>query len=1091
MPLLAAVSLLLTAQTPIELNTPPRNVWVFRSVLDHRARMSTIALAEEFWVAYDATNCGIYKFWSGSVSFDGAVYTTVHGPQPTSKGGAYVQGEVDKPVWHLLVDSSPVNALPKFRGYKILPGNVVRYQFEITYKDKTFRIYETPMLLRQGNNAIGLSRKFEFEVLGGGAIPKGVQFSLNGFDFEKAIATGGAAKASDRITFDGTPGKVVHPITPKAIPPTVPKNLFASVDPSGPLFDPTNQDKQDVREPGLAFRAYQLDRILTRIPKLVPNQSPNVSRKIDQVGFLAEEDFGIAGKFYVNISGWIKIETPGLYHFRLGSDDGSRLKIRNEQVVDHDGVHTATSKDGSMELGAGSHEIQIEYFNNDADAFLQLEWKRQGDANWDLVPAEAFETLATDVKVVAPGAKKVMDSLFPFRPGDGTPEVAVHPSFDLSTPRPADFNPRVGGFDFLPDGRMVICTWDADGAVYVVEGVQSGDPNQVKVTQIATGLAEPLGIKVHDGAIYVFQKQELTKLVDTDGDGKIDEFYALANGFGVTENFHEFSFGLVYDKGYFYGNLALGINPGGRSTGTQDWARGRVIKINAKTGDFEFVAAGLRTPNGIMRTAKGEILLTDNQGDWVPSCKLLELIPGAFYGNRSVEPQGTEGRAVTAPICWFPQGEIGNSISQPAPFEYGPYKGQIVVGDVTHGGLKRVQMEKVNGRYQGTAFRMTQGLEAGINRVIVGPDKAIYVGGIGSTGNWGQEGKERYGLQRLAYNGKTTFEMLAVKPCTNGLQIELTEPLLDNGLPYVREDFIVNSWTYVPTIEYGGPKVDEKAHVVKSLSLSSDRKSLFIEVDGIAAGRVYYTKLPTELSSKDRKQLWSTEAWTTINNVPQRLGKVQPLVTTASRSELSAQEKAEGFVSLFNGTSLDNFRGYNRKDLPKGWVLTDGSLTYVPGVEGGDIITKEQYGDFELRLEWRIAEGGNSGIMYRVRELDGPSYMTGTEMQVLDDARHPDGKNAVTSAGSSYALYPPTQNVVLPANHWNQIRLICKGNKIEHWLNGVKVVEYDKDSADFKDRLAKSKFKDWAEFAKYPSGYLAFQDHGDIVAYRNIRIRKL
>lgn len=1087
-------------------NQPARDVWVFRSVLDLHARIATLAIAPGYWLSYDGSNCGLYKFWKGDVKFDGAVYTTVHGPQPTSNGAAIEEGSTDEDVWTVFVDGQPQKVKPQFRGHLIdlKDRSVVHFQYEFKVNGKLVRVNETPQVLWDGANLVGLRRKFEVgEYTKDGFVPT----PLGNLSFAVVLGkANGIFKnfKADGGTYSVEGGKNLLKISNGTTtvdaffdaPQTVVVNswdatqIFASINQQGDNPG-SKQDKSDVREQGLAFRAYQLDRPLLYIPRLVPNQTPNFARKIDQIAFLGEDDFGVKDKFYCNISGWLKIPKGGLYQFRLGSDDGSRMFLRGEKVIDNDGVHEATTKEGSRELEAGPQPIMVEYFNNTPDEFLQLEWKRPGEANWEVIPPEAFETIADEVRVVSPGIKKVIDSLFPQRPGDGTPEVSVHPSFDLTTPRPKDFDPRVGGIDFYPDGRMLLCTWDPDGAVYEISGTETGDPSKVKVKRIAQGLAEPLGIKIVGKDIYVFQKQEMTRLRDLDGDGIIDEYYTLTNKYGVTENFHEFSFGLVYDKGYLYGTLAIGIDPSGRSTAKQNIDRGRVIKVNAKTGDFEYVASGLRTPNGIMMNSKGQIFLTDNQGDWLPSCKLIEFTPGAFYGNRSVDPDGTKGMKDVLPICWFPQGEIGNSTSQPAAFDYGPYKGQMIVGDVTHGGLKRVYMERVNGRLQGTAFRMTQGLEAGINRVIIGPDKAIYVGGIGSTGNWGQEGKERFGLQRLAYNNKPTFEMLAVRPAKNGAEIELTEPIKDNGQTFYLSDFFVSSWTYVPENTYGGPKVDEKQLPVKSVTISKDRKKIFLEFDGEAPNRVVYFKLPAELQSASGELMWSTEAWSTVNSVPNRVGKIDPAKMNASREVLSPEEQAEGFKFLFNGKSMDAFRGYKRKDLPKGWVIADGMLAYVPGVEGGDIVTKEEYGDFELRMDWKISEGGNSGVMYHVQETQDASYDTGIEMQILDNLRHGDGKNPLTSAGSAYGLYAPTANIVLPANHWNRIRIISKGNHVEHWLNGVKVVEYEKDSPDFKDRLAKSKFKDWPEFAKYATGHIALQDHGNTVAFRNIRIRRL
>lgn len=1096
-------------QDVVAKNKPSRDVWVFRCGLDDNARTVTMALAPKYWLTYDAVTCGIFKFWNGDVNFDGAVYTTVHGPQPTTKGAAIEEGSIGA-VWSVKVNGQTIPAKAQFRGHVFdsKDKSVVHFQYDLSAGGKTFRVNETPIMLWRGDSPVGLRRQFSFgEYKTGILMPKqlgNTTFTVslgkaNGI-FKKFNTTGAiysVANGSNQLEITENGATVDALLDSSANNSTAelqPSEILATIDPQNGAAPQGagNQQKEDVREPGLAFRAYQLDRAMLFIPRLVPNQTPNVNRKIDQIAFADASDFGIKDKFYANITGWIKVDAGGLYKFRLGSDDGSRLFLRNEKVIDNDGIHEATSLEGSLELGKGSHPLRLEYFNNTPEEFLQLEWKKPGDTNWELVPEEAFETVADEVHVVSPGFKKVIDLLFPSRPGDGRPETTVHPSFTLSTPRPKDFDPRVGGMDFYPDGRMLMCTWDADGAVYEISGTESGDPTKVQVKRIAVGLAEPLGIKIVGKDVYVLQKQELTRLRDNDGDGIMDDYFTLANSFGTTGNFHEFNFGLEYDKGFLYGNLAIGIDPGGRSTAKQNIDRGRVIKVDIKTGEFKYIASGLRTPNGIGKNSKGEIFITDNQGDWLPSCKLIELTPGSFYGNRSVDPEGTKGLKDVLPVCWFPHGEIGNSISQPAAFDYGPYKGQMIVGDVTHGGLKRVFIEKVNGRYQGTAFRMTQGLEAGINRVVIGPDKAIYVGGIGSTGNWGQEGKERYGLQRLAYNAKTTFEILAVRPATNGAEIELTEPVKELGLPLYLSDFNVTSWTYVPENTYGGPKVDEKQLTVKSITFSKDRKKFFLEFDGQAPNRLVYFKLPSSLQSTKGDLLWSTEAWSTVNSVPKRTGQVKAANAVANRTVLSQEETDLGFKFLFNGTSLDAFRGYNKKELPKGWVIADEVLAYVPGVEGGDMVTKEQYTDFDLRLEWKIAEGGNSGIMTHVKEIEGAAtFQSGIEMQVLDDDRHGDGKNPLTSAGSAYGLYAPSAKVRLQANEWNQARLVSKGNHVEHWLNGVKIVEYEKDSPDFKEKLAKSKFKDWKDFAKFSIGHIAFQDHGDVVAYRNIRIRKL
>lgn len=187
---------------------------------------------------------------------------------------------------------------------------------------------------------------------------------------------------------------------------------------------------------------------------------------------------------------------------------------------------------------------------------------------------------------------------------------------------------------------------------------------------------------------------------------------------------------------------------------------------------------------------------------------------------------------------------------------------------------------------------------------------------------------------------------------------------------------------------------------------------------------------------------------------------------------------------------VTEWRGYRRDTLPTAWRFDhDGVLTFSGS--GGDIITKRQFGDFELELEWRIAAGGNSGIFYRADEGTRAIYENAAEMQVLDNAAHPDGKLATTSAGASFALYGPARDVSRPAGEWNVARLVVRGPHVEHWLNGVKVVEFELWSPEWKARVAASKFTAWPAYGWNDRGYIGLQDHGDMVSFRHMRIREV
>lgn len=206
---------------------------------------------------------------------------------------------------------------------------------------------------------------------------------------------------------------------------------------------------------------------------------------------------------------------------------------------------------------------------------------------------------------------------------------------------------------------------------------------------------------------------------------------------------------------------------------------------------------------------------------------------------------------------------------------------------------------------------------------------------------------------------------------------------------------------------------------------------------------------------------------------------------------LTSAERANGWRLLFDGRTLDGWRGYRRPDAPAGWQVVDGAITRV--AEGGDLITDREYGNFELALEWKISPGGNSGIIYRVVEDSTLDYVwrSGPEYQVLDNAGHSDGRDPMTSAGSDFAVYAPVRDVTRPVGQWNAARIVVRGNHVEHWMNGVKLLEYELGGPDWERRVAASKFHTMPRYGRASRGHIALQDHEAWVAYRNIRIREL
>src|SRR5882672_8460489 len=194
--------------------------------------------------------------------------------------------------------------------------------------------------------------------------------------------------------------------------------------------------------------------------------------------------------------------------------------------------------------------------------------------------------------------------------------------------------------------------------------------------------------------------------------------------------------------------------------------------------------------------------------------------------------------------------------------------------------------------------------------------------------------------------------------------------------------------------------------------------------------------------------------------------------------------------TLFDGTSLKHWRGYKTEKIPDGWHVAAGTLAKNAPV--ADIVSKDEFGDFELEIDWKIGEAGNSGIFYRGTEEYDHIYWSGPEYQLLDDAKGADNKTRLTCAGAAYALYPSPAGHLKPVGDWNTTRIVAKGNRVEHWLNGVKLLEYELGIPEWQAKVKASKFNDWPNYGRATRGHIAMQgDHEGTLAFRNIRIREL
>jgi cytochrome c len=240
-----------------------------------------------------------------------------------------------------------------------------------------------------------------------------------------------------------------------------------------------------------------------------------------------------------------------------------------------------------------------------------------------------------------------------------------------------------------------------------------------------------------------------------------------------------------------------------------------------------------------------------------------------------------------------------------------------------------------------------------------------------------------------------------------------------------------------------------------------------------------------------------------MNQIPsQTPGERTAQPAEYTHNTLTAEEEAQGWKLLFNGKTLDGWHSFNKPVPNKSWYVDNGTIALDSKVnaegknvvpEDGDILTDDEYENFELNLEWKISNCGNSGIIYNIVESEkfSESWQTGPEMQVLDNTCHPDAKFKTHQAGDLYDLIACKYVTVKPAGEWNHVRLIKNKGKVEHWLNGVKVVEYEMYTDRWLEMIANSKFKDMPDFGRAQKGRIALQEHDDKVWYRNVKIREL
>lgn len=482
-------------------------------------------------------------------------------------------------------------------------------------------------------------------------------------------------------------------------------------------------------------------------------------------------------------------------------------------------------------------------------------------------PADMNFIISTnrDTKAVRPwvgtGAKD-------FLPPAGDPHYRLE-----SFPLPRRIELLVTGMDFLPNGDLAVCTWL--GEIYIVEGVQ-GPPAAAKYRRFARGLCEPGGLKMIDGRMYVVQKQELTRIADTDGNGEADLFQCICQDWGFTGNHRDFSYGPVRDMAGNFHVFRTGAQ-GVYDVPYMGWD----LRITPDGNRVEPVCSGLRSPNGFGSFGPdADIFVTENQGNWIGACKLNHLRPGRFYGFPSSFPAprqdfaGKRDGKFTPPAVWFPHNlaKSTSGMETISDDRFGPFKGQLLVGDFQNAIVTRVMLERVRGEWQGAVFPFAKGFGSGVNRLAMGPDGKLYVGGLKNKA-WAAVAPREWSLDRLSYTGKLPFEVKEVHVLDNGFDLTFTQPVeARTGANPGSYDIVQFGYPYQE--KYGSAEFDHAGKenrstgiAVTKATLSPDRLKVRLTLQGWKTGYVTMVRC-LDVVNDEGRHLRESVFWYTLNQLP-------------------------------------------------------------------------------------------------------------------------------------------------------------------------------------------------------------------------------
>ncbi|MHC4911059.1 MAG: hypothetical protein ACYTF9_15230, partial [Planctomycetota bacterium] len=542
----------------------------------------------------------------------------------------------------------------------------------------------------------------------------------------------------------------------------------------------------------------------------------------------------------------ISVERAASVEFEMGSDDGMKVWLNGRLLLDADLYRGMNIQD---------HRVTLDLRGGENTLLVKV---TQGQGQWQ------FQ--------MRPRVEPRFAALLAWHLNEAFPPSREAEHYRLLTVlEPEEVVLEVGGLDVDDRGRVIVATRRGD--IWIVEGADANPPFECDFTRFASGLHEPLGVLWQADGTYVVQRGELTRLEDVDGDDRADRFVTVSDRWGVSGNYHEFAFGPKLDhEGRLWVTLNLGFCASlGKSI--VPW-RGWALTMG-EAGALEPICGGLRSPNGLGVYSDGAMFYTDNQGDWVGTNKLSHLAPGSWHGHPGSNrwyadaglPEPTEAD-FAQPAIWFPYDKMGRSASDlvldATGGAFGPFEGQLFVGDQYAATIMRVDLEKIDGLYQGACFPFRADLDCGVNRLVFGPDGSLYAG-LTNRG-WWSYGNRPWGLQRLVYTGRLPFETHSMRVTPDGFLLRFTKPVdpatASDVASYAMERYTYNRWE-----RYGSPEIETKALVIREAAVSADGREVRLVVGDRRGGFVHELRM-AGVRSADGETLLHEDAYYTLHVIP-------------------------------------------------------------------------------------------------------------------------------------------------------------------------------------------------------------------------------